>query len=48
MTELRSFTRHHLEGALALFPAEDWQTSTADPATHGFRGNDRAATDGGL
>jgi ribosomal protein S18 acetylase RimI-like enzyme len=31
MTELSSFTRKHLEGALALFAAEDWQTYTADP-----------------
>jgi GNAT superfamily N-acetyltransferase len=30
MTELASFRRRHLEGALALFAAEDWQTYTAD------------------
>jgi hypothetical protein len=32
MTELRSFTRQHLEGTLALFTAEDWQTYTAAPS----------------
>jgi ribosomal protein S18 acetylase RimI-like enzyme len=31
MTGLRSFTRQHLEGALALFAAAEWQTYTADP-----------------
>jgi len=30
MTELRSFTRQHLEGVLALFAAEDWQTYSAE------------------
>lgn len=30
MSELTPFTREHLEGALALFAAEGWQTYTAD------------------
>jgi hypothetical protein len=75
MTELRSFTRQHLEGTLALFTTEDLLAvvggfylglgtrqvpgfrltreclgldGNAGPATHGLRGNYRAATDGGL
>src|SRR5438093_12521201 len=31
VTVLRSFTRAHLDGALALFAAEGWETYTADP-----------------
>jgi len=30
MTELASFTRTHLEGAMDLFATEGWQTYTAD------------------
>jgi ribosomal protein S18 acetylase RimI-like enzyme len=31
MTALAPFSREHLEGAVALFAAEGWQTYTADP-----------------
>ena len=31
VTELRPFSRQHLDGALALFTAEGWRTYTADP-----------------
>jgi hypothetical protein len=53
MTELRSFTRQHLEGARRVpgfrLTRECLGLGGNDaPATHGLRGNSRAATDGGL